>query len=74
MWIATEPVHRSILGIHISEQRNMLVASKFIESLIIKYGRHPVYSDGGTWYPEACSTLGLKHYLHLHYEKSLIRN
>jgi putative transposase len=72
LWIATEPVHHSILGIHISEQRNMLVASKFIESLIIKYGCHPVYSDGGTWYPEACSALGLKHYLHSPYEKSTI--
>ncbi len=28
----------------------MLVAAQFIESLIGKYGRHPVYSDGGTWY------------------------
>jgi len=72
LWIATEPVHHSILGIHISEQRNMLVASKFIESLIIKYGRHPIYSDGGTWYPEACIALGLKHYLHSPHEKSII--
>jgi hypothetical protein len=22
-----------------------------------KYGRHPVYTDGGTWYPEACNVL-----------------
>ncbi len=30
----------------------MLVAGKFIESLIGKYGKHSVYSDGGggTWY------------------------
>jgi len=48
LWIATEPVHRSILGIYISERRNMLVACKFIESLISKYGCHPVYPDGGT--------------------------
>jgi len=50
------------------ERRNMLVAGKFLESLIGKYGRHPVYSDGGTWYPEACNVLGLKHYLHSPYE------
>ena len=50
----------------------MLVAGKFIESLIGKYGRHIVYSDGGTWYPEACNALGLKQYLHSPYEKSIL--
>ena len=30
LWIAIEPVHKSMLGIHISEERNMLVAEKFI--------------------------------------------
>jgi len=38
----------------------MLVAAQFIESLISKYGKYQIYSDGGTWYPEACSALGLK--------------
>jgi len=50
----------------------MLVAGKFIESLIGKYGKHPVYSYGGTWYPEACNALGLRHYLHSPYEKSIV--
>ncbi len=50
----------------------MFVAVQFIESLISKYGRHPVYSEGGTWYPEACCVLGLKHYLHSPYEKSIV--
>ena len=36
------------------------------------YGRHIVYSDSGTWYPEACSSLGLEHQLHSSYEKSII--
>jgi putative transposase len=31
-----------------------------------------VYTDGGTWYPEACSIIGLKHYLHSPLEKSLM--
>ena len=31
-----------------------------------------VYTDGGTWYPQACNFLGLKHYLHTSLEKSLI--
>jgi len=29
----------------------MLIAEKFIRSLVEKYGRHTVYTDGGTWYP-----------------------
>jgi putative transposase len=37
-----------------------------------KYGRHPVYTDGGTWYDEACNVLRLKHYLHSSVEKSLM--
>ncbi|NOJ29452.1 MAG: hypothetical protein DA328_04710 [Nitrososphaeraceae archaeon] len=36
LWISTEPVHHSILGIFIqrSERRNMRVAAQFIESLL----------------------------------------
>jgi len=45
----------------------MLVAESFLKSLIKTYGKNTVYSDGcGTWYPEACSSLGLKHRLHIH--------
>ena len=29
IWIAIEPVRRFVLGIHISEERNMFVAEKF---------------------------------------------
>jgi len=36
-----------VLGIYISEERNMLVAEKFIRSLVTKYGKHAVYTDGG---------------------------
>ena len=73
LWIAIEPIHSSVLGIYISEERNMLVAEKFIRSLVEKYGRHPIYTDGGTWYHEACNVLKLmKHYLHSSIEKSLM--
>jgi hypothetical protein len=34
---------------------NMVVAESFLISLIKVYGKHTVYSNGGTWYPEACS-------------------
>ena len=72
LWICIEPVHSSVLGIYISEERNMLIAEKFIRSLVEKYGKHTVYTDGGTWYDEACNVIGLKHYLHSPLEKSLI--
>ena len=38
----------------------------------IQYGKHTVYTDGGTWYPEACNVLRLKHYLHSPFQKSLM--
>jgi putative transposase len=48
-WVATEPIHRQILGVYISRHRNMLVAESFLlKSLIKIYGRHGVYSDGGS--------------------------
>jgi putative transposase len=72
LWFCIEPVHSSVLGIYISEERNMIVAARFIQSLIEKYGKHTVYTDGGTWYDEACNVIGLKHYLHSSLEKSLI--
>ena len=43
VWIAIQPVHKSVLGIHI-----------------------------GTWYPQACNFMHLKHRLHSPIEKSLI--
>ena len=50
----------------------MLIAEKFIRSLVSNYGKHTVYTDGGTWYDEACNIIGLKHYLHSPLEKSLM--
>ena len=72
LWICIQPVHKSVLGISISEERNMLVAEKFIRSLVSNYGKHIIYTDGGTWYPEACKVIGLKHYLHSPFQKSLM--
>jgi transposase-like protein len=48
LWLYIQPVYRSVLGIHISEERNMFVAENFIRPLIEKYGSHTVYTDGGT--------------------------
>ena len=59
------------LGIDVSFERAMLVAERFIASLINRHGKHPVSTDGGTWYPQACRFLKLKHHLHSPFEKSL---
>jgi transposase-like protein len=50
----------------------MLVAEAFLKSLVKLYGKHIVYSDGETWYPEACNSLGLTHILHSAFKKSII--
>jgi len=72
LWVAIEPIHKQVLGVYISRHRNMLVVESFLRTLIKIYGKHTVYSDGGSWYPEACSYLGLKHLLHTSFEKSII--
>jgi putative transposase len=73
LWVAVEPIHKQILGVYLSRHRNMIVAESFLRSLIKIYGKHIVYSDGGTWYPEACISLGLEQRLHSpSYEKSIV--
>jgi len=44
LWICIEPIHSFVLGIYISEERNMLVAERFIQSLVEKYGRHTQFT------------------------------
>ncbi|MBA3977847.1 MAG: IS6 family transposase [Nitrosopumilus sp.] len=72
LWIAIEPEDREILGINISLERNMFVTERFLSGLIKAHGEHPVSTDGGTWYPQACKFLKLDHHLHSPFEKSII--
>ena len=48
----------------------MLIAKRFISSLVQIHGKHPVSTDGGTWYPQACRFLRLTPYPLLSGEKS----
>ena len=73
LWVAIEPTNRTILGIRISIELNMLVAERFIQSLIRRYGRHNISTDGGTWYPQACRFLNVKRHNHSSIEKKLHR-
>jgi putative transposase len=74
LWIiAIEPIDKTILGIRISIERNMLIAEQlFIKSLVKRYGKCNISTDGGTWYPQTCKFLRLKHHVHSFYEKSII--
>jgi len=33
----------------------MFIAERFLQGLVNKYGKHPISTDGGTCYPQACS-------------------
>ena len=73
LWVAIEPKHRQILQIDLSSERTMLVAERFIiASLINKFGKCPVSTDGGTWYPQACQFLDVEHHIHSSFEKIII--
>jgi putative transposase len=50
----------------------MFVAERFISDVINNHGKHPVSIDGGTWYPQACRFLRLKHHILSSFEKSII--
>ena len=72
LWIAIEPENRQILAQTITEERNMLIAERFLSGVVRDYGRHPVSTDGGSWYPMACQFLRLDHHVHSPLEKSMI--
>ena len=72
LWVAIEPKNRQILALSISKERNMFVAERFIGDLVKRHGQHPISTDGGTWYPQACKFLKLDHHIHSPFEKSLI--
>ena len=70
--IAIDPENKQILAVSVSKERNMFVAERFLSNLVKDYGNHPVSTDGGTWYPQACEFLQMDHHIHSSLEKSLI--
>jgi putative transposase len=73
LWVAIEINSKEILGYTISKERNMFVAERFLSKIIYEYGKHPVSTDGATWYPpQACRFLKLQHHIHSPMEKSVI--
>ena len=72
LWVAIEPENKQILALNITKERNMFVAERFLDDLVKIHGKRSISTDGGTWYPQACRFLNLKHHLHSSLEKSLI--
>ncbi len=73
LWVVIESETKNILATSISKERNMFVAEHFLSDIVDKHGKHPISTDGGTWYPyQACQFLKLKHHLHSSHEKSII--
>ena len=63
LWVAIEPKDKVILALNISKERNMFVAERFIAGLVKEHGKHLVSTDGGTWYPQACRFLKIRHHI-----------
>jgi len=57
----------------ISKEQNMFVAKeRFISDVVEEHGKHPISTDGGSWYPQVCKFLKLDHHIHSSFEKSII--
>ena len=68
-----EPANKEILAIRISMERNMFVVVEcFLSGFLEEHGEHPLSTDGGTWYPQACGFLRVEHHVHSPHEKSII--
>jgi len=50
----------------------MFVAERFLSGLVKIHGNHPVSTDGGTWYSQACGFLKVDHHIHSPFKKSII--
>ena len=62
---------KRFLGLAYQRNGTCLLQSD-LSSLIKHHDRHPISTDGGTWYPQACRFLKINHHLHSSYEKSII--
>jgi len=73
VWVAIEPENKEILGMSISKEQNMFVAKERLFSDVVEeHGKHPISTDGGSWYPQVCKFLKLDHHIHSSFEKSVI--
>jgi putative transposase len=48
IWIVMEPTDKEILSFHLSKERNMFIAERFLSKVVEVFGLHSVSSDGGS--------------------------
>ena len=61
LWVAYEPTLDSCLMMHLSREKTLFVCYHFFKQLRDRYGRKPIFTDGGLWYGLACRWLRLRH-------------
>jgi putative transposase len=42
----------------------MIIAERLISGLAKVHGKHPGSTDEGTWYPQTCKYLKIRHHIH----------
>ncbi len=73
LWIAFEPGLRVLLAFRIGyHPQSIPDAYLFLKELRIRYGRKPIWTDGGVWYPDACRWARLEHHVYEQELKNLI--
>ena len=71
LWIAMDPVDKTKNWNKYFRVKICLLRDSFCNQCYENM-EHSVYSYNGTWYPEACKILNVKHYIYSSLEKGLI--
>ncbi|MEM2941606.1 MAG: hypothetical protein QW304_08690 [Thermoproteota archaeon] len=50
VWVAYEPFSKRTISFRLSWIRNGIQVGLFLESLVMAFGRHPVWTDEAPWY------------------------
>lgn len=66
MFVLYEPFADRILGLHFAWNANSIAVELFMKDMIKKYGKHPLWTDGGTWYALASKSMNLDHHVYPH--------
>jgi putative transposase len=69
LWAAIEP-KKSKFSHCPHPKRETCLLLRGLSQDWLTHGKHPVSTDGGTWYPQACRFLKLDHHIHSSFEKS----
>jgi len=62
--VAYEQFHKKLLGIRLTPEKKDHIIAYFLNELVKRFGKHPVYTDGALYYESACRILGLEHHVY----------